>query len=306
MSDLVLSKTRTSTVLQLAKQFLISLRPKQWIKNFFVVAPLFFSQNLHDISIVFHVIIAFFIFCIFSGIVYLLNDIIDLEIDRKHPKKSKRPLAAGLITKNTVAIVAVFLMIVSIFGSLWLGNRFLYVGLSYLLLNIFYSLLIKNVVILDVISIAIGFALRLVAGGIVVEVPASHWSLMSTIFLALFLGFGKRKGEILLLQKYVGESTRSVSKKYSIQLLDQFILISAAGAIMSYSLSTVSEHAFTRFGTYNLIYTTPFVLFGIFRYLFLVQHGEMGDSPTETLYFDKTLMATIALWIVSIIVIIGV
>lgn len=284
---------------------LISLRPKQWVKNLFVVVPLFFSKNLGDISVVFHVLIAFVLFCLFSGSIYLLNDVVDLERDRGHQKKCRRPIAAGLISKRTALLSAGILAVISICGSLWLDIDFLFIGLIYLFINLAYIFFVRDLILLDVMFIASGFVLRVIAGGIVVNVPSSHWILMSTIFLALFLGFTKRRGEHALLKEALSKQHRPVLREYNIQLLDQFLVISATAAIISYSLYTVSDYALERFGTYNLVYTTPFVMFGIFYYLFLVQTEGLGDSPTEVLFTDKTLLVTIGLWLIAVTLIIG-
>lgn len=290
------------------KYLIISMRPKQWIKNLFVIAALFFSKNMMDVSIVLRVSFAFVIFCLFSSSVYLINDILDLEKDKSHPKKSSRPLASGLLSTKISLLSSLILLSVAIIGSLFLNRGLLVVGLIYWLINLFYTLYLKNLVIIDVICIAIGFVLRVVAGGIAVEVPSSHWVLATTIFLSLFLGFAKRRGEIalsfdssLMPQE---QKTRPVLKNYTILLLDQFLVICATASIMSYALFSLSEYAFERFGTHNLIYTIPFVVFGVFRYLYLIHTSDYYEDPTQTLFIDKPLILNIVLWIICVVFII--
>lgn len=287
------------------KYLIISMRPKQWIKNFFVIAPLFFSQKMMDILIVTRVFFAFVLFCLFSSSVYLVNDIIDLEKDKRHPKKSKRPLASGLLSIKTSLLSSLILLSIAIIGSLFLDKRILLVGLIYWFINLFYTLYLKNLIIVDVMCIAIGFVLRIAAGGFAIEIPSSHWTLATVIFLSLFLGFTKRRGEIALSLMPQEQVSRPVLKNYSILLLDQFLVICATASIMSYALFTLSDYAFKKFGTHNLIYTIPFVIFGIFRYLFLIQSSERYESPTETLYSDRPLIINILIWLIACVFIIG-
>ena len=286
------------------KYLMISMRPKQWIKNLFVIAPLFFSKNMMDISIVIRALWAFVIFCLFSSSIYLINDVLDLEKDKNHPKKSSRPLASGLLSIKISLLSSLILVFAAIIGSLFLDKRLLLVGLSYWFVNLFYTLYLKKLVIIDVICIAIGFVLRVVAGGIAVKIPSSHWTLATVIFLSLFLGFAKRKGELALCLTSQEQVSRPVLNNYSILLLDQFLVICAAASIMSYSLFSLSDYAFRKFGTHNLIYTIPFVIFGIFRYLFLVQSSGNYENPTEVLYSDRLLIANILIWLIACVFII--
>jgi 4-hydroxybenzoate polyprenyltransferase len=290
--------------MEILKYLVISLRPKDWIKNFFVIAPLFFSKKMMDISILTRVLFGFILFCLFSSSIYLLNDIIDVGKDTYHPKKSKRPLASGKISAATLLFISFALLFCSVVGSYLLDERFLVVALLYWFINVFYTLHLKHLAIIDVICIAIGFVLRVIAGGMLVNVPSSHWILTTTIFLSLFLGFSKRRGEIALSIVYSDKSSRPVLEKYSISLLDQFLIICATASIMSYTLFTVSDYAFKRFGTHNLIYTIPFVIYGIFRYLYLIGFTEYYESPTETLLTDKMLIVNILLWIICVILIV--
>jgi len=286
------------------RYLIISLRPKQWIKNLFVIAPLFFSKKLIDPSIVTRVLFAFALFCLFSSSIYLINDIIDLERDKNHPKKSKRPLAKGLLSVRISLLGSLVLLSIAIIGSFILDKRFLLVGLFYWFINLFYSYTLKYLVIIDVICIAIGFVLRVVAGGIAAEVLSSHWILTTTIFLSLFLGFAKRKEEFAISLKSYGQTSRPVLKEYSNSIIDQFLVICATATIISYTLFTLSDYAFQRFGTYNLIYTIPLVIFGIFRYLYLTEFSDFYENSTEILLTDKSLIFNILFWIICVVFII--
>jgi len=286
------------------KYLIISLRPKQWIKNLIVIAPLFFSKRMMDVDIVIKVLFAFVLFCLFSSSVYLINDILDKEKDKFHPQKSKRPVAMGLLSREVGSLSALVLLLSAVIGSFFLDKRFLAVGLCYWSINLFYSLYLKHVVIVDVMCIAIGFVLRVMAGGIAVEVPSSHWMLTTTIFLSLFLGFTKRKGELALFLQSKDQASRDVLKSYNMQILDQFLAISATASIMSYALFTLSDYALQRFGTHNLVYTIPFVIFGIFRYFYLLHFSKDLENPIEIPLKDIALVLDIIFWIIFVVVII--
>jgi len=285
------------------KYLIIGLRPKQWVKNFFVIAPLFFSGRLLEGLIVARCLSAFGVFCLLSSSIYLLNDIFDLEKDRNHPRKSRRPLASGMLSVRTALISSIVLLCVAACSSSYVDARLLLVGLAYWATNLFYTLALKHVVIVDVICIAVGFVLRVTAGAVAVDVPPSPWILTSTIFVALFLGCGKRKGEIVHSSAQSHRRSRPVLENYSTALLDQMLVICAAASIMSYALFSLSDYAFARFGTHNLIYTTPFVIFGVFRYLYIIEFTNFYENPTETLFADKALAAGIVMWLACVVAI---
>jgi len=282
----------------------ISMRPKQWVKNLFVVAPLFFSKKMMEPVVVVEVALGFCLFCLFSSSVYFINDIIDLESDKNHSKKSKRPLASGLLSRKAGAVVSPLMLAAAVAGSLVIGKWFLLAGAVYWCINVCYALFLKRFVIVDVFCIAVGFVLRVVAGGIAVGVISSYWILTTTIFLALFLGFAKRRGEIALFPGPSGRLSRPVLRQYSVQLLDQFLVICATASIMSYALFTLSDYAFERFGTHNLFFTIPFVVFGVLRYFYLIHFSDYYENPTEVLFTDKALIVDIFLWVVCVIFII--
>ncbi len=282
------------------KHYFAALRPQQWIKNLFVVLTLFYAKQVVTPSLILQVAAAFIVFCLYSSSVYLINDCIDRELDRRHPVKRKRPVASGLVSTREAIAGSIMLLVLALLGSIKLGQYFLMAGIAYWVLNLCYSLFIKKVVILDVIVIAVGFVLRVAAGGFVVGVgvPPSAWILLSTFFLALFLGFGKRRAEIASIGDASRETRETVLELYSVQLLDGFLVITATAAIMCYSLFTVSGYAVERFATTRLIYAVPFVVFGILRYLFLVQRMDQGEDPGRTL-LDGQLLAAGVLWLVA-------
>ncbi|MBU0694130.1 MAG: decaprenyl-phosphate phosphoribosyltransferase [Candidatus Omnitrophica bacterium] len=273
-----------------------SLRPRQWTKNLFIFAAVLFSQNIFNFPFLLKTIFPFFIFCFFSGCVYIINDLTDLEQDRHHPVKSQRPLASGKL-KISYAIAALIILLPFLLGiSYCLSHSFFWIVLIYFLLQLAYSFYLKDIVILDVFAIACGFVLRVVAGALVIDVEISSWLIICTILLALFLSLGKRRYELVALGEEASNH-RNVLKKYSPYLLDQMISIVTAATVVAYCLYTVSEETIGKFGTRNLIFTVPFVLYGIFRYLYLIHQKNSGGSPENILVTDKPLMVGIFLWI---------
>ncbi|MFO7979800.1 MAG: decaprenyl-phosphate phosphoribosyltransferase [Candidatus Aminicenantes bacterium] len=280
-----------------------SARPKQWIKNFFIFAPLIFSQNLFEIPLLIKSITAFAAFCLLSSSLYILNDISDLEEDKHHPLKSKRPLASGQINKSQAWIAFSVLLALSIAISfLFLNQNFMFAALIYVILQFSYSFGLKHVIILDVFIIAAGFIIRVIAGGFAINVQISHWLLICTLLLALFLALSKRRHEIILL----GEEAvnhRPILKEYSPYLLDQMIAVVTASTVIAYCLYTISEETVSKFGSTALIYTLPFVLYGIFRYLYLIHQRAQGGTPEALIIKDKPLLIDVFLWIASAVLI---
>lgn len=279
-----------------------SMRPQQWIKNFFIFAALIFSQNILNLSLLLKTVVAFVAFCILSSALYILNDLQDLEEDRHHPLKSRRPIASGRLKRSTAITVFLMLSLLGFLISIILNFHFFIAALIYYLLQVAYSIRLKHVVILDVFIIAAGFLIRVVAGGLVIEVEISHWLLICTALLALFLSMSKRRHELCLLEENA-INHRSILKEYNPYLLDQMIGVVTASTVVAYSLYTVSEETVAKFGTANLIWTGPFVLYGIFRYLYLVHQHAEGGSPEILIIKDKPLLIDIFLWIVSVILI---
>jgi 4-hydroxybenzoate polyprenyltransferase len=273
-----------------------SLRVQQWIKNFFVFAPLIFSQNVFNLPLLIKTILAFVLFCILSGAAYILNDIQDLEEDKLHPVKSKRPLAAGRLKKNHALIAGVFLVLAGLAGAYLLSFYFFVALLVYFVLQIAYSGWLKHIVIIDVFLIATGYLIRVIAGGLAIEIQLSPWLFICTILIALFLALSKRRHELVLLDKNA-EIHRRILKEYTPQLLDQMIAVVTASTVISYCLYTVSSETVAKFGTKNLLFTVPFVLYGIFRYLYLVHQKDEGGSPEALIIKDKPLLVDLFLWI---------
>jgi len=276
-----------------------SMRPKQWTKNCFIFAALLFSKNVFDLPLLIKAIIAFIVFCLISGCVYIFNDLTDLRRDKIHPVKSRRPLASGRL-KVSYAILALVVFTPFALGvSLYLNASFFVVSLIYLLVQLAYCFSLKDIVILDAFAVTLGFVLRVVAGAVVIDVEISSWFLICTTLLALFLALSKRRHELIAL-KLEAKNHRKVLEEYSPYLLDQMISVVTASTVITYSLYTMSEQTVSKVGTRNLIYTVPFVLYGIFRYLYLIHEKNKGGSPETILVTDKPLMINILLWVLTV------
>jgi 4-hydroxybenzoate polyprenyltransferase len=282
---------------------ILSLRPKQWVKNTFVLLPLIFSKHLFERERILGALAAFASYCLISGAIYLVNDIVDREKDRVHPAKSKRPIPAGDLGVGVAACAAALLVLLGLSLAFFTNLRLGYVVVSFLAINLAYSAITKQLVILDVMSIAAGFLLRVLGGAVAISVFPTPWILICTVLLALFLGFGKRRHEILLLEGKTDEH-RTVLKQYSPYFLDQMIGVVTASAMMSYLLYTISEDTVRTFGSNKILMTTPFVLYGIFRYLYLVHEKGDGGDPTSILIHDPPMLINVVLWgICSVILI---
>jgi 4-hydroxybenzoate polyprenyltransferase len=279
--------------------FISSLRPKQWIKNGALFAPLLFSQNLFNKPLLFKSLEAFFLFCLLTGSVYIINDLKDLKEDRLHPVKRHRPLASGKLRPSVGVILAALLLLISLGRGWIISLPFLKVMIAYLLLQIIYTFSLKHQVILDIFSIAAGFVLRVVAGGLVIGVQLSPWLFICTSLLSLFLAMAKRRHELIFL-KDEALNHRQILKDYSPYLLDQMMGVVTATTVMSYALYTISEETVSKFHTTHLIYTWPFVLYGIFRYLYLVHQKVEGGRPEEVLLTDRPLLLTVVGWTIAV------
>jgi 4-hydroxybenzoate polyprenyltransferase len=279
-----------------------SLRPQQWTKNLFVFAALVFSLKVFETEPFLRTAAAFAVFCVLSGAFYLLNDVRDIESDRIHPKKSKRPIASGRLSPRVALAAFAVLCLGSLGAGVFLGWPFFLAAAAYAILQFAYSLKLKNVVILDVFLIAAGFVVRVVAGGLVISVPLSHWLLICMTLLALFIALSKRRHELVLLEDEAA-SHRPILKEYSAYLLDQMISVVTASTVIAYCLYTVSPETIAKFETPNLIFTIPFVLYGIFRYLYLVHIKGQGGSPEEMVLRDRPLLLAVVLWIASAVAI---
>jgi 4-hydroxybenzoate polyprenyltransferase len=274
------------------------LRPTQWSKNTVLFAALIFSKHLFVASDVAIVVAAFLCFCCVASGAYVMNDIRDCERDRQHPLKSRRPLPSGRVSRAAAIAVALPLMATGLAGAFALGVGFGVLTAVYLALQAAYTFAFKDMVILDVMSIATGFVLRAVAGGVVIAVPVSPWLIICTFLLALFLGFSKRRHEIVLLDDRATEHRASL-RDYSPYFLDQMIAVVTASTVVAYAIYTVSPEVREKLGTDRLYLTIPFVLYGIFRYLYLVHQREEGGNPTQLLLTDQPLLADVVLWILT-------
>lgn len=282
-------------IISMLRLLLISTRPWEWVKNTFLFAALLFSKNLLNPDLLPKTLWAFGLYCLASGSVYLINDIWDRDEDKIHPQKCLRPIASGALPVALAAPVAVFMVMAALGGGFQLGLPLGIVTTAYLLLSVAYSRWIKHVVILDVFSIAGGFVLRVMAGAVAIDVVMSHWLLICTLLLALFLGFSKRRSELVTLEKEAALHRR-VLAEYDPLFLDMMIAIVTSATVVSYALYTVSNETIQRFHTDGLLLTVPFVLYGIFRYLYLLYHKNYGGNPARTLLTDGPLLVNVALW----------
>jgi 4-hydroxybenzoate polyprenyltransferase len=285
------------------KALIVSLRPAQWSKNLFVLAPLVFAEGLFDAALMGRGLLAFAVWSAAASSVYLVNDLHDRPKDRLHPLKRLRPIASGALPAVAAAVAAAVLAAAALAGALYLGQRFTVLLLAYLVLNAFYSFALKNVVILDVMVVALGYVLRVEGGAAAIAVEVSHWLLLCTIFVALFLAFSKRRHELVLLSENAA-GRRDVLLHYGPIFLDQMINVVTASTLLCYALYTLAPETVEKFGTNALIYTLPFVLFGIFRYLYLVYQVTDQRSPTEAILRDFPFVLNVALWGAAVIAVI--
>jgi len=273
-----------------------AMRPRQWTKNVFVLAAIAFGQKLDDRGAVEWTLAAFIIFCFLSSSVYIVNDIMDAERDRQHPTKRKRPIASGRLPVALAVPAAIGLAALSIALSLAINAHFTLIAGIYLALNLLYSFSLKHIVILDVLLVAIFFVLRAAAGAAAINVEISHWLLICTLLLALFIALSKRRHELVLLEDNAS-AHRTILTEYSPYLLDQMIAVVTASTLMAYILYTVDARTVAVFGTRGLMASVPCVIFGIFRYLYLVhQKGEGGD-PDRIVLSDRPFLANVLVWV---------
>lgn len=264
------------------------MRPKQWVKNGFVLAPLVFSGEFLNSGLVSHALLAALLFCLASSATYIINDMHDIEHDRRHPKKSKtRPLAAGIVTiPMALALLAV------LYGALvwgwFVAHEVVQVIAAYFILNLAYTFVLKHQPVVDIFTIAIGFVLRVYAGAVALSVPVSSWMFVTTLCLALYLAAVKRRQEL----SQSGTDGRKVLEKYSVSLVDRYAEMSATGALVFYSMFVMSAKP-------QLVITVPLVLFGLFRYWYVVEELDGGESPTDALIADWQLLLTVVLWVAA-------
>lgn len=277
------------------KYLFISLRPRHWIKNIFIFAALIFAKKFTDLSAIRLSLFAFVLFCLASSGVYLINDAIDFKSDQEHPSKRNRPIASGKISRLVAVICGILLLSAALLISWKLGLIFFGTVAGYIFLNLIYSFWLKRVVMIDIICVALGFVLRVIAGAVAIGVVFSPWLLLCTFFLTLFLAIGKRKSELLA----IGPVTRGVLADYSPDLLDQMNMVVLPAILITYTLYT-----FNTWQSQRLILTVPVVLYGLFRYLYIVGKKQISDDgPTDDLWRDRPLQITLIMWLVMVFII---
>jgi len=285
------------------RNLFLAMRPRQWVKNLFIFLPLIFGKKLFVFPENINTLFAFFLFSMASSSSYLINDIIDLEKDRFHPVKRLRMLASGKIMVKTALILSCILAAVSAIGSFALNPQLSLLMLAYLAGNILYSRYLKTIVIIDVFCLAGFFVLRIMAGTLTATVEFSYWMIFMIALLALFLGFSKRRMDLKLLKEDARVS-RSVLAKYNLYFIDQMVAVLTSSIVVVYMLYTVSDRTVALFGSTKLIYTVPFVYYGIFRYLYMIHKIGAMEDPTKILFKDKIMALNIVLWILVCAVII--
>lgn len=278
------------------KYLFLSLRPNQWIKNLFIFLPLIFGKKLFVYPANLKCVIAFFLFSLAAGVVYLINDVVDIEGDKVHPLKRLRPIASGKIGVQAAWVTAFVLGVVSIVFSFLLNKYFGWIVVVYLVFNYVYSKILKELVIIDVFCLGVFFLLRVLAGTIVVQVELSYWMIFMAVLLALFLGFTKRRQELRLLEGNEA-AHRFVLTKYSAYFIDQMTAVITSSIVVTYMLYTVDSRTVGIFGTRNLIFSIPFVYYGVFRYLYLIHKRREDGDPTHVLLSDRMMQINLFLWV---------
>jgi len=273
-----------------------------------------FSMHLFEWNYLSNTILAFLIFCLASSAIYVINDIADIESDRAHPVKKNRPLPAGDISVPIAIIIASLLLVIVFLSMMYFNYKFILMVVGFVVLNVLYSFWMKNIVILDVFSIAAGFSIRVLAGAFAIQVPISSWLILTTMFISLFLGVMKRRSELAMVNEYLktnpegseqnGAQSRKVLSQYSLNFADQMATIAATGVIVCYALYTVAPRTISVFGTERLIYTTPFVVFGIFRFMYLEYITGKGENTTRTLATDLPMILNVLFYGIITVVII--
>jgi decaprenyl-phosphate phosphoribosyltransferase len=279
------------------------LRPKDWAKNLFLFIPLFFAGEISQIDKIVAVLWGFVAFSFAASSIYILNDYRDIEDDRKHPVKSKRPLASGAVSKPVALVIAIVLIIAAFLLAWWVREKFLFVLAIYFVINLGYSFGLKSVPILDIILLAIGFVLRVKAGSVIAFIPLSEWIVIMVFLLALFMAIGKRRDDVLLKMSSGVDMRKSV-KGYNLEFLNVLLSLVCAVIIVAYFMYTMSDEVKLRLGTYRLYYTCLFVMAGLMRYLQIIFISADSGSPTKILYKDRFIQIALLLWIASFITII--
>jgi 4-hydroxybenzoate polyprenyltransferase len=293
-ADNMTSATRQAN----AYSLLALMRPQQWLKNVFVLAPLLFSHSFVHLQLCLKTALAFVSFCLVSSAIYTLNDLCDIHEDRQHPTKKLRPIASGAVSSRAALVLAIVLTGSGLALAWYVDSRVAVTVLLYAVTHIAYSLALKRVAILDVMTIAAGFVLRILAGSFAISVAPSHWLVICTMMISLFLGFTKRRAELITIGSQTRNS-RAVLKDYSTAFMDQAIAMTTGATIVCYTLYTVDERTVELFGTQAMIVTIPSVIYGLLRYVYIIYHLEKGEDPSHTLSHDIPMIANIIVWIVA-------
>ncbi|HTH51140.1 MAG TPA: decaprenyl-phosphate phosphoribosyltransferase [Pyrinomonadaceae bacterium] len=276
----------------------LTMRPREWSKNLLVFSSLIFSKSLLDSRSIAVTVVGFALFCAASSGVYLFNDLCDLRADREHPVKRNRPIASGQLNLSLARTAATILFLLAGLGALLLDPGFAAVIAVYVITCLGYSLGLKNIVILDVILIATGFVLRAISGAVLLHVVASEWLVLCTSMVALLIGFGKRRHELALLEDTACNHRKSLGD-YSITFLDAVMNICAGAAVLTYALYTKADDTIARVGSNWMLATIPFVVYGVFRYLFLIHRRQAGGDPVQILFRDRPTLLNLLLWITA-------
>jgi len=284
----------------IAGEILRTMRPHQWVKNLFVMAPLVFAKRADDPSLLLSAVLAFFLFSFLSGCVYLLNDIVDVESDRAHPTKCNRPIAAGRLPLKAAKMALAGLLLATVSGAFALSIEFAAIGMAYFTLNVGYSFALKHVPFVDVLIIASGFILRLLGGAYAIDVPLSVWLGVCTFLLAMYLGLGKRKHELLAVHEKGGK-TRKVLARYDVKMVRLTMVVLAFATTGAYAAYTLLGETAAMFNPRDLVWTIPFVLVGLWRFNSLTGRAEQGRSPTDLMLKDVPFLANLAAWGITII-----
>jgi len=283
--------------------YLRQLRPRQWTKNLILFAGIIFAEQLLDGSLLLRAFLGFVAFCAVSSAVYCLNDLSDLDADRRHPTKKHRPLASGAISRGAVVAMGALLLVCGLGGAYVLAPSFALVVLLYFANNVAYSLWLKRVAIVDVVLLATGFVLRAVGSVEVLAVKSlviSPWLLLCTFFLAFFIGAGKRRAELTLLADGASDHRQALAG-YSLTFLDHLLTTSVTTAIISYAIYTLAPATQAKFQTHQLVYTVPFVVYGLFRYMYLVYETKQGGNPTDAILHDLPIRIVVVMWVAAVV-----
>lgn len=299
MRTLEINEPVSLTLTQNFKGLLVEMRPQEWAKNLLVFSGVIFSKSLTDPHNILLSLLGFAVFCAASSAIYLFNDLCDIRADREHPAKCLRPLASGSLNINVARAGMVALFAIAAMGSLALSHAFAVIIAIYIAACLAYSLKLKHVVILDVVIIAAGFVLRAISGAVLIDVQVSEWLILCTSMVALLVGFGKRRHELALLQGAAGNH-RSSLNDYSIEFLDSIMAICSGAALITYALYTRADETVARVGSHGMLITIPFVVYGIFRYLFLIHRRGEGGDPVQILFRDRATLLNLTLWILTV------